>query len=157
MKKNTNPYANKYGKDVIQRPKYQSPLIKWYQTPMTYEQKYRLGLLTLEEYEEWQRQLAEEEKAASQPSTFWGNDDGDRENLASDAYNDFLNANNIDISNNNSVDIDSLLGEYGEASPIVHLTEEEILANVEKDIHGGSVMLTEEEIAALFAAANGEG
>jgi len=163
MKKNTATDTHAINNAYNQ--KYKSPLIKWYNTSMTYEEKYKLGLLTYPEYLEWQKELAEEaakkeaaetEATSMHSDTFWQNDTTDRSNISSDEYNDFLNNNNIDVSNKTAVDFDALCGEFSDSqneSPIVHLTEEEILENVNKDIHGSSI-LSEEEIAALFAAAN---
>ena len=45
------------------RTKYKSPLIKWYQATMTKEEKYKLGMMTVDEYYEWQAELAAEEEA----------------------------------------------------------------------------------------------
>lgn len=160
MKKNINsPFAEtKF--DKIYNHKYSSPLIKWFQTTMEPEVKYRLGLMTYEEYETWQAELAAEERRrlraeSGQADTFWSDDEEARENLSTNDYSDFLSQNGIDVSNKTALDFEALAAEYGaeEPSPIVHLTEDEILANVSRDIHGGNI-LSEAEIAALFEAAN---
>ena len=43
------------------RTRYTSPLIKWYQATMTKEEKFKLGMMTYEEFNEWQEELAQEE------------------------------------------------------------------------------------------------
>ena len=158
-----------------------NPIIKWYQTNMTYEEKYRFGHITYEEYCAWMYELMNQAQNGSQGDstptadergTFWHNDRAERTNLSSNDYNDFLSQNNVDISNRSTVDFDKLASEVGaqgaapapapapapaEAAPPPAASEEvdvnEVLANVNKDIHGGDQMLTQEEIEALFAAA----
>lgn len=112
----TNDMLIKRNKDL--RCRYISPLIKWYQATMSKEEKYKLGLMTYDEYLEWQEELAnapeELESADTEGSesvnhTFWEDDDGDRENLSSDSYSDFLAENGLDISNKNTVNVDELL------------------------------------------------
>ena len=159
-----------------------NPIIKWYQTNMTYEEKYRFGHITYEEYCAWMYELMNQAQSgggagdstptADERGTFWHNDQAERTNLSSNDYNDFLSQNNVDISNRSTVDFDKLASEVGaqgaapapapapapaEAAPPPAASEEvdvnEVLANVNKDIHGGDQMLTQEEIEALFAAA----
>ncbi|MBO4617798.1 MAG: hypothetical protein J5717_10610 [Lachnospiraceae bacterium] len=163
-----------------------NPIIKWYQTNMTYEEKYRFGHITYEEYCAWMYELMNAQQngdaqgegaggaapSADERGTFWHNDQAERTNISSNDYNDFLSQNNVDISNRSTVDFDKLASEVGsqasapapaptpaEAAPPPAASEEvdvnEVLANVNKDIHGGDQMLTQEEIEALFAAANG--
>lgn len=149
------------------------PIIKWYNVKMTYEEKFRFGLLTYPEYCAWMQEIAEaqNEEAEKKPSsgggkTFWANDDGERMNVSADEFSDFLSQNNIDVTNNATVDIAALFdeanGEIDTAPPKEEtksealVSEDElnaILSNVNKDIKG-SDCLTQEEIAALFAAAN---
>lgn len=109
-----------------------SSIIKWYQAPMGLDEKYNWGLLTMEEYAEWQKlHQADEENDAEKMAeniacdetaqefsedelhvgTFWKNDTESRQNLSSDDYSSFLSENNIDVTNRTAVDIDSLLQE----------------------------------------------
>lgn len=154
-------------------PKYRpsGPIIKWYHVKMTYEEKFRFGLLTYPEYCAWMQELAEaqgvetSESSSGSGKTFWANDDGERLNVSSEEFSDFLSQNNIDVSNNATVDIAALLAEQEESAPPAEepkndsaalVSEDElnaILSNVNKDIKG-SDCLTQEEIEALFAAAN---
>lgn len=141
--------------------KYTSPLIKWYQQDLSYEEKYKLGLLTPQEYELWQAELAKEsaheKRGANGSDTFWSGDQEDRENVSQDEYADILSAAGVDVSNKTSIDFDSLFAEVNDAPQAPSEPDlDEILANVNRDIHGGSAILSEEEIAALFAQANGE-
>jgi len=153
MRKNTDEELKIFEK--LYNNKYRSPLIKWYQTTMTKEEKFKLGLLTYEEYLEWQEELAR--NANGDSDTFWRNDDANRENLSKEEYDDFLANNSIDIANKSAVDFDALFAEInGEKPPLPEPDLDEILKNVQKSIHGGNTILSEEEIAALFAAANGE-
>lgn len=151
--------------EYIQR--YKSPLIKWYTTNISNEDKFRLGLMTYPEYLAWQEELAREvAEADSGSDTFWRGDTGNRENMSEDEYEDFLSQNSIDVSNRTAIDFEALaaslqggeLGETGEAgSSIAELSMEEILANVNRDIHGGNTMLSADEIEALFNAYNSGG
>lgn len=108
-------------------------VIKRSQINYSYEQKYQLGILTEVEYFQWQMELqqkAEEEKrnqdgAVSNEElaalndilngdvdmtkhTFWEGEDGDRENISNDAYEEFLKANAIDVSNKTSSSFEEL-------------------------------------------------
>lgn len=147
-----------------------TPIVKWYNTTWTYEQKYKCGRLTYEEYLQWMEELrAEEEEknagsvqtGATAGTTFWQQDDVARENLSNDAYADFLAQNSIDVSTNATVDIERLLAEAGgndsspESAPPPDndVDVNEILKSVNASMHGDDI-LSEEEIAALFAAAN---
>lgn len=141
--------------------KYKSPLIKWYQTELSPEEKFRFGVMTYPEYEEWMNQLAreaEEAEAATQNdgATFWANDSEQRNAISTDAYDDFLAQNGLNIDNKTTLDIDALLSEHGTKEPLPEPNLDEILAAVNRDIHGGSAILSEDEIAAMFAAANGD-
>lgn len=152
-------------------------IIKWYQTKLTYEEKYRFGHLTYPEYIEWQNELylqyCEENNinpdgtpaSESEPedkaynatsSTFWKDDTSARNNVSSDEYNDFLSENNIDVSNNNTVDVSSILADMEGSDPPADedVDVNDVLKQVNKDIKGDSI-LSEDEIAALFAAAAG--
>ena len=101
------------------RTKYDSPLIKWYDTNMTKTEKYKFGLMTYDEFVAWQQELHEKmlngeldtddsstdtSDTGSTNHTFWEDDDGDRENISADDYAAFLAANNIDVSNKNAID-----------------------------------------------------
>lgn len=168
-----------------------SPIVKWYNTTWTFEQKYKCGRMTYDEYLLWMEELKKEEEEKNGTSgsvqtgstagtTFWQQDGGARENLSTDAYADFLAQNSIDVSTNATVDIASLLAEAeGTAEPAPEPVKDEaqndgcppqssndnnsligndvdvdeVLKSVNSSIHGDDY-LTQEEIAALFAAAN---
>lgn len=57
----------------------------------------------------------ESEKPATEKKsgnhTFWEDDDGDRENVSKEEFDNFLAQNSIDVSNSTAIDIDSLLSE----------------------------------------------
>lgn len=155
MRKNTDKELHIF--DDKYNNKYRSPLIKWFHTTMTKEEKYKLGLLSYDEYAEWQKELEAEEKPDNTPNTFWKDDTETRDNISQESYEDFLANNSIDVSNKTAVDFDSLFAEVNGAPPTPPEPDiDEILAKVNRDIHGGNTILTEEEIAAMFAAANGE-
>lgn len=157
------------------------PIIKKWQVKMSYADKYRFGVLTYPEYLEWMQELADEAaveeekpKKKAESNTFWANDDGERENLSNAAYEKFLAENAINVSNNTTLDIDRIINDvsYSEEpkealtasdefanKPVAQESEEDVEANIQavltqlnKDIHGDSV-LTEDEIRALFEAA----
>lgn len=99
------------------RTKYESPLIKWYDTNLTKYEKYQWGYMTYDEYVLWQQELLERQQAGeldlddssdsdttSGNHTFWEDDEGDRENISASDYEAFLAANNIDVSNKNAID-----------------------------------------------------
>lgn len=159
-----------------QPAKIEGPIIKAHQTALSYAEKYRLGILTYPEYLMWQAQISlgladtttqnndspVNESTASTTSDssgrFWENDSGIRQNVSEDAYADFLRENSIDVSNNTTLDIQGLLDSNAatesEPEPPADFEPDinEVLKNVNKDIKGDTV-LSEEEIAALFAAA----
>ena len=162
------------------------PIIKKWQVKMSYEDKYRFGVLTYPEYLEWMQELTaanseeeekekEPEKAKPKSNTFWANDEGKRENLSNSDYEKFLAENAINVSNNTTLDIDRIINdvsyeeettepltasdEFANKPAAAPETEEDVEANIQavltqlnKDIHGDSV-LTEDEIRALFEAA----
>lgn len=157
------------------------PIIKKWQVKMSYADKYRFGVLTYPEYLEWMQELADEAaveeekpKKKAESNTFWANDDGERENLSNADYEKFLAENAINVSNNTTLDIDRIINDvsYSEEpkealtasdefanKPVAQESEEDVEANIQavltqlnKDIHGDSV-LTEDEIRALFEAA----
>lgn len=181
-----SPIMELYAKAEIPPNVPRNPIIKWYQTSMTYEEKYRFGHITYEEYCAWMYELMNEaqqnqnrEQGPAQGQTqaqdrgenitFWHDDSAERTNISSNDYNDFLSQNNVDISNRSTVDFDKLASEVGaqnsapapaaEAAPPPAASEEvdvnDVLASVNKDMHGGDAILSQEEIEALFAAANG--
>lgn len=133
-------------------------LIKWYQIKMTYEEKYRFGLLTYPEYLEWVESL---KTTPTTSDTFWKNDQGERTNVSNEDYQSFLAENSIDVSNTTTLDMDDIL-ELAEQASEDHIEPDyvpsesdidEVLKNVNKDIHG-ETFLSQEEIDAMFAAAN---
>ena len=156
------------------------PVIKKWQVKMSYADKYRFGVLTYPEYLEWMQELAEEAAQEEKPkkkaesNTFWANDDGERENLSNADYEKFLAENAINVSNNTTLDIDRIINDVSYAEepkealtasdefankPAAQESEEDVEANIQavltqlnKDIHGDSV-LSEDEIRALFEAA----
>ena len=175
-----SPIMELYARAEIPPNAPRNPVIKWYQTNMTYEEKYRFGHITYEEYCAWMYELmnqaqAEAQAEAAQESntqnasgeggTFWHNDQAERTNISSTDYNDFLSQNDVDISNRSTIDFDKLASEVGNASeaaapapapPPVASQEvdvNDVLANVNKDMHGGDAILSQEEIEALFAQA----
>ena len=121
------------------RLEYNSPLVKWYQVKLTKRQRYEMGLMSYEEYQEWQEELAAREAAANEQEqtesepvaddetyqisydesrfeqqepvnhTFWEGEEADRENVSQGSYEQFLQENGIDVSNKNSVDIEKLM------------------------------------------------
>lgn len=129
------------------------PVIKWYETKLSYEEKYRFGKLTPQEYMEWMKEL--EDKAKHEAETFWENDEKERVNISNQSYEEFLSSNNVDISNNTTLDMEKLLSENApqDSAPVKDYEPnlDEILSNVNKAVHGGADLLTQEEIEALFA------
>lgn len=170
-----SPIMELYAKAEIPPNVPRNPVIKWYQTNMTYEEKYRFGHITYEEYCAWMYELmnqaqgdgggqADSTPSADERGTFWHNDQEARTNISSNDYNDFLSQNNVDISNRSTVDFDKLASEVGaqapapaEAAPPPAASQEvdvnDVLASVNKDMHGGDAILSQEEIEALFAQA----
>lgn len=154
--------------------KAEGPVIKAQRTALSYAEKYRLGILTYPEYLMWQAQIAlglasanegnqVEEAQAEKPKTdsssgrFWEQDSALRQNVSDDDYEKFLRENSINVSTNATVDIASLFSDTAsEASeaPVEDIETDinDVLKNVNKDIKGSDI-LSEEEIAALFAAA----
>lgn len=91
------------------RNQYHSPLLKWYSTNMSYEDKYKFGYLTQDEFVLWQEELAREAEEEKVNHTFWENDTEDRKNMSEDSYENFLNENGVDVRNKNRVDVDAML------------------------------------------------
>lgn len=95
-----------------------NPIIKLYQQKLSYEEKYKLGILTYPEYVQWQQELMEEQEKekekSEEGSTFWSADGGNRDNISDDDYNDFLAQNNIDVTNSTYVDFDSLKDQFND-------------------------------------------
>ncbi len=94
-----------------------NPVIKLYQQKLTYEDKFRLGIITYPEYIQWQTELAQaeaEKDKKEEGSTFWSADGGNRDNISSDDYEDFLAQNGIDVSNRTYVDFDSLKNQFND-------------------------------------------
>lgn len=182
-----SPVAELYALAEVSPNAPKNAVVKWYNVKMSYEDKYRFGHITYEEYCAWMYELmnapqetqespAETQSdgsvyaASSAGETFWNRDRQERTNLSANDYNDFLSSNAVDVSNRNTVDFDKLASEVNsdaasapapaaEAPPPAaseDVNVDEVLANVNKDMHGGDAVLSQEEIAALFAAANGE-
>ena len=179
-----SPVAELYALAEVSPNAPKNAVVKWYNVKMSYEDKYRFGHITYEEYCAWMYELmnapqetqessAETQSggsvyaASSAGETFWNGDQQERTNLSANDYNDFLSSNAVDVSNRNTVDFDKLASEVNSATPAPaaeapppaaseDVDVNEVLANVNKDMHGGDAILSPEEIAALFAAANGE-
>ncbi len=179
-----SPVAELYALAEVSPNAPKNAVVKWYNVKMSYEDKYRFGHITYEEYCAWMYELmnapqetqessAETQSdgsvyaASSAGETFWNEDQQERTNISANDYNDFLSSNAIDVSNRNTVDFDKLASEVNSAAPAPaaeapppaaseDVDVNEVLANVNKDMHGGDAVLSPEEIAALFAAANGE-
>lgn len=138
-------------------------VIKRWQVKMSYEEKYRFGMLTVPEYYAWMEELANAQNEASKVTDderFWESDTKERKNISSNDYDEFLKENSVDVSNSNTLDFDKLASQVNseasnEATPIANDEPDmdAILKQVNSDIHGGNTVLSEEEIAALFAAA----
>ncbi len=174
-----NEFEKKYSSQ------YHSPVIKWYNTNLSDEDKYRLGLMTYPEFVEWQNRLMREANEATLTNETVTNEadtagadlsgvehssgtsasangyvsslaDSSADQVSRADYQDFLASNHIDVTNSNTVNVDALLAEASAPAPLGNAEPDmdEILANVNRDLHGGSTMLSEDEIAALFAAAN---
>lgn len=156
----------KFDADSIEyTKKYKSPLIKWYTTNISNEDKLRLGLMTYPEYVAWQQELMKEAAGAAGSNTFWKDDTEVRENMSTDDYESFLSQNSIDVSNRTAVDFDALAASLqsgggvteaasADAAPADVADMDAILASVNRDIHGGATLLSQEEIDALFNANN---
>jgi len=162
-----------FGKVDVTEKKRENVVIKWWQVKMSLEEKARFGLLTYPEYLEWIEECNKKamgEAESSDTSTFWGNDTEARTNVSNSEYEEFLANNSVDISNSSTIDFAALAaqveGESGAHSQNTNDVSEaltsssepsvdEILANVNRDMHGGDAILSQEEIEALFAAAAG--
>ncbi|MBO4680022.1 MAG: hypothetical protein J5626_10150, partial [Lachnospiraceae bacterium] len=105
-----------------------NPVVKWYNVKMSYEEKYRFGHISYEEYCAWMYELMNAPQqsmeatgsesadgnaytASSTGNTFWQEDQEKRNNLSANDYNDFLSSYSVDISNRNTVDFDKLASE----------------------------------------------
>ncbi len=145
--------------------KKQSPVVKWYDVKMSFEEKARFNLLTYQDIIAWQQEMmALSENNQSDVSeiegrTFWTNDKEERLNVSNGEYEAFLSENHLDVSNRNQVDFGVLAAQIGEESTIADKppgepeSEEDILARINAANGMSSERnLTDEEIAALFAA-----
>ena len=177
-----SPSAELYAMAEITPNAPRNPVVKWYNVKMSYEDKFRFGHITYEEYCAWMYELMNSQQqgdedaqagqessdgsaytASSSGNTFWQSDQQERTNLSSNDYNDFLSSNSVDVSNRNTVDFDKLANEVNNSTPAAEAAPpppadtnlDEVLANVNKDMHGGDAILSQEEIEALFAQANG--
>ncbi|MCR5722047.1 MAG: hypothetical protein K6G72_06870 [Lachnospiraceae bacterium] len=184
-----SPVAELYALAEVSPNAPKNAVVKWYNVKMSYEDKYRFGHITYEEYCAWmyelmnsQSEVSSSPKASDAPpqaynsssagETFWHEDHQERTNISQNDYSDFLASNSVDVSNRNTVDFDKLASEVNSgansaaaSAPVAEtpppaasedVDVNEVLANVNKDMHGGDAVLSPEEIAALFAAANGE-
>lgn len=131
----------------------------------SFEQKYKLGILTAEEYAMWMHQLADEKrkeaeaqrkkaKAGSGHShTFWEDDEGDRMNVSNDAFDKFLAENNLDVSNTTSVDVEALIKENNN-NLLDSIGYESTQDSINTILDSASA---EEEQAAILASISGAG
>jgi len=177
-----SPSAELYALAEIPPNAPRNAVVKWYNVKMSYEDKYRFGHISYEEYCAWMYELMNAAQnsaentgsdtqeggayaASASGNTFWQEDSEKRNNLSSNDYNEFLSSNSVDISNRNTVDFDKLASEVNAGTPApaaeaapppsADANLDEVLANVNKDMHGGDAILSQEEIEALFAQANG--
>lgn len=163
---------------VIPKKMPYTAIIKRFQIDYSLEQKYKLGIMTPEEYGQWlviehEKALEEarkkESEKAGNSATFWGNDRTVRRNVSDDDFDKFLKDNNLDVTNDTHVDVgaiiqkqnDEMLSSIGyttaqdSISEIMESADEEktlqdiMAANAGDDANR---VLTTEEIAALFAA-----
>lgn len=146
IKLNQYTYEVPDSEDVKPRPLPMIPVIKRYMINYSYEEKFKLGILTPQEYAAWQYELQEKNSHALEDSsqgapaltgptveealsmtveeedfsgaTFWANGTGDRNNVSNDDYSKFLSENNLDVTNRTSVDFDALVrAQENDASP----------------------------------------
>lgn len=145
IKLNQYTYEVPNSEDIKPRPLPMIPVIKRYMINYSYEEKFKLGILTPQEYAAWQYELQEKnshaledhgqgvraitgptvEEALSMTAedddlsgaTFWANGTGDRDNVSNDDYSKFLSENNLDVSNRTAVDFDALLREQEADTP----------------------------------------
>jgi len=162
-------------------------IIKRFRINYSYEEKYRLGIMTPQEYAAWQMELfrkqqeeqeaerLERERAAAdsiEGGTFWANDTTIRTNISGDDYNKFLAENGLDVSNTTAVDVgqliqqenDRVIGSIGyttaqgsidgilQSADQERAQEEAVMMASSSDSSDPNRVLSEEEIAALFAA-----
>ncbi len=143
-------------------------IIKRYQIDYSFEQKFKLGIITGPEYMAWQAQLYEEslqkeEKSEKKNHTFWEDDEGIRENVSEADYDSFLAVNDLNVSNNAMVDIDAIIREsqaameenYAANDPEEDTQAQEAETAAAEALPGDddpNRVLTPDEIAALFAA-----
>ena len=131
-------------------------LIKRYQIDYSYEQKFKLGIMTPAEYAHKAAQ-----SSGKKDHTFWEDDEGVRENVSDRDYETFLAMNNLDVSNENAVDVAALLAQHG-SEESAGAAEDAAAGATESSAaapSGGlpgdddpNRVLTPDEIAALFAA-----
>lgn len=101
-----------FKKDVpIIPPKH--TVIKRYMINYSYEEKYKLGILTPQEYYQWQFELEEKAKAeanskSSEKHTFWEGEDEPRQNVSDDDYQAFISQNGLDLTNVNSLSFEDI-------------------------------------------------
>lgn len=162
-------------------------IIKRFWINYSYEEKFRLGIMTPQEYAAWQMELfqkqqeeQEAERAAKEEAsaaeieggTFWANDKAVRMNLSSDDYSKFLAENGLDVTNTTAVDVGQLIRQENdkvidsigfttaqgsidgifESADQERAQEEAVMMASTSDNSDPNRVLSEEEIAALFAA-----
>lgn len=89
-------------------------VIKRFQIDYSYEQKYKMGILSMEEYVAWQIQLSQKAQEAVLPRqdhTFWEKEKTERLNIPEDEYEEFLEHNQVDVRNRTTVDVDAIINE----------------------------------------------
>ncbi len=153
-------------------------VIKRFQIDYSYEQKYKMGILSMEEYVAWQIQLSQKAQEA-QPKqehidhTFWERDEKERRNIPENEYEEFLLNNQVDVRNRTTLDMDSIInahempagGQTGdddteglsEAEAMEQAVAMAVSSSMEdpSDLPGGddpNRVLSPDEIQALFAA-----
>ena len=145
----------------------------------TYEQKYALGIMTEYEYMLWQQELmqkAEEERLNAEKTavsedeakdlnelfesekefdaskkTFWEGEDGDRENISDNAYEDFLRQNGLDVSNKTATSFDDLVAQAAAEDAFKEMELMDEVARIQEKF-----MPTQGNIDSLFAKSEQE-
>ena len=152
-------------------------VIKRFQIDYSYEQKYKMGILTMEEYVAWQIQLSQRAQEAQSEQehidhTFWEHEEHERPNIPENEYEQFLLNNQVDVRNRAMVDVNAIISEHEAPSGGRTEADTEVLSEAEAmeqavamavsssmadpaDLPGGddpNRVLSPDEIQALFAA-----
>lgn len=124
----------------------------------SFEQKYALGIMTEYEYMLWQEELAkkaEDERQAAEEiaiskeeadalsqiidtsvdmskKTFWEGEDGDRENVSNDVYEQFLAQNQIDVSNKTMASFEELAAQAAAEDAFKMMEIEDEVARIQE-------------------------